>query len=105
MEPCQKILKQLNGDGAKLATLKPLSPESPKMEGIDTVFVHPPTDHAALTEFSSFVFGDWLKEKLEMGAYRPSPGIKVVGKGFEAINEGLDELKQGVSGVKLVVEV
>ena len=35
----------------------------------------------------------------------PSPKIQVVGSGLESIDRGLDELKKGVSGVKLVVEI
>lgn len=31
--------------------------------------------------------------------------MKVVEGGLESIDKGLDELKQGVSGVKLVLEV
>ena len=57
------------------------------------------------TEFFRTVFGTWLKEKLESGQYVPSSKIKVVGQGFESIQKGLEELKNGVSGTKLVVEV
>lgn len=35
----------------------------------------------------------------------PSPKIQVVEGGLESAKEGLDELKKGVGGVKLVLEV
>ena len=35
----------------------------------------------------------------------PSPKIKVVGKGLESLTKGLDELKNGISRTKLVIEV
>ncbi|KAL8784765.1 MAG: hypothetical protein Q9195_008901 [Heterodermia aff. obscurata] len=103
--PCQEVLKRLNGDGTRLVTAVPLRDDSPRVEGVDTVFVAAPAGEAERMEFSRFVFGEWLKEKLASGAYRPSPGVRVVEGGLEGLNRGLDELRGGVSGVKLVVEV
>ena len=105
LQPCQEILKRLNGDGTKLVTTIPLQADSPITEGVDTVFVAAPGDWVQRMEFSRFVFGQWLQGKLAMGAFKPSPGLKVVEGGFEGLNQGLDELRQGVSGLKLVMEV
>ena len=35
----------------------------------------------------------------------PSPKIQLVGKRLESLENGLDEWKNGVSGVKLVIEL
>ena len=66
VKQCLEVLKRLNGDGAKLATAVPLRPDSPKMDGVDVVFVAAPTDEAERWEFSRFVFQEWLGDKLAM---------------------------------------
>jgi hypothetical protein len=101
-----EILKQLKGEEtAKLASAIPLSEDSPKMEGVEVKFVAAPRDAKERTEHFHFVFGVWLKKKLEAGEFVPSPKVKVIEGGLESANKGLDELKKGVSGVKLVLEV
>ncbi|EKG10262.1 hypothetical protein MPH_12644 [Macrophomina phaseolina MS6] len=75
---------------------------TPVVEGVEVKFVMSPTDAGELAEFFRFVFGDWLKEKLETKEFVPSPSIKVVG-GPDAAQAGLEELKAGVSGTKLVL--
>ena len=42
---------------------------------------------------------------LSKGRYKPPNRIQYVGSGFEAIAQGLEMLKGGVSGTKLVVTV
>lgn len=105
VKQCQEVLKRLNGDGAKLATTVRLRRDSPKMDGVETVFVGALTGDVERTKFSRFVFGEWLRDKLATGAFKPSPAIKVIDGGLEGLNKGLDELKQGVSGVKLIVKL
>ena len=103
---CLEILKVLKGEAtAKLATARPLSEDSPQAEGVEVKFVAAPKDEKERTEHFQFVFGVWLKEKLEKGEFVPTSKVQVVEGGLESINKGLDELKKGVSGVKLVVEV
>ncbi|KAL8654309.1 MAG: hypothetical protein Q9226_003484, partial [Calogaya cf. arnoldii] len=74
-------------------------------EGVEVKFVAAPTEEKPQTEFFAFVMNRWLKEKLEKGEYKPSPAIKVVDGGLDGLNKGLDELKAGVSGTKLVLEI
>ena len=106
LESCMEILSRAKGDGmAKLASAIPLREDSPTVEGVDVRFVAAPADKKETTEFIRFVFNVWLKEKLETGEFVPSPKVKVVEGGLEAVHKGLDELKGGVSGVKLVLEV
>jgi NADPH:quinone reductase-like Zn-dependent oxidoreductase len=42
---------------------------------------------------------------LASGEYKPPLPITVVGKGLESIGEGLEKLKAGVSGTKLVIKL
>jgi NADPH:quinone reductase-like Zn-dependent oxidoreductase len=44
-----------------------------------------------------------LTELIEEGKYQVPLPVKVVGRGLEQVNEGLEKLKSGVSGTKLVV--
>ena len=105
-ESCTAILKELKGEGsAELASAKPMAEGSPAVEGVEVKFVLAPEGEEARTESFRYVFNVWLKEKLEKGEFVPSPKIQVVEGGLEAVNKGLDELKEGVSGTKLVLEV
>ena len=101
------VLRQAKADGtaAKVASAVPLSDESPEVEGVEARFVDAPHDEKERDEHFQFVFTNWLKEKLEKGEFLPSPKVKVIEGGLEGINKGLEELKGGVSGVKLAVEI
>jgi NADPH:quinone reductase-like Zn-dependent oxidoreductase len=46
-----------------------------------------------------------LEGLLQNGKYKLPTDVEVVGKGFEAIGDGLDKIKRGVSGVKYVVSL
>ncbi len=106
LKPCLEILKECKGTGtAKLASARPVPEDAPEVEGVEAKFIMAPSSDEGRTEHFHFVFGVWLKEKLERGEFVPSPRIRVVGGGLESVNKGLDELRGGVSGVKLVVEV
>jgi len=105
-ESSMKVLELLKGAGtAKLASATPPQEGLAKMEGVEVVFVMAPEDVKDRTEHFHFIFNVWLKEKLEKGEFVPSPKAKVVEGGLESANKALDELKAGVSGVKLVLEV
>ncbi|KAK0638050.1 Dehydrogenase azaJ [Lasiodiplodia hormozganensis] len=105
LDSCLRILKELNPNGAKLASAPPLTPESPKMEGVGLKFVMGPDDTDKLSDFFHFAFNVWLKKKLEAKEFVPSPKVKVVEGGLNSVQAALDELKAGVSGVKLVLQV
>jgi NADPH:quinone reductase-like Zn-dependent oxidoreductase len=106
LHSCLEILKELKGEGtAKLASAIHLSENSPKMDGVEVSFVAAPKGQKERTEFFHFVFGVWLKEKLETGEFVPSPKIQVIDGGLESVSKALDHLKKGVSGTKLVLEV
>lgn len=106
LRECLEVLTAAKGEGvtARLASAVPLREDSPEVEGVEVRFVAAPGGEARKEHFG-WVFGVWLREKLVTGEFVPSPRVKVVGKGLEALNGGLDELRGGVSGVKLVVEL
>lgn len=107
LEPVANILRQLRSDCIpKIASAPIVPPEAKDLEGVEVIFISPPmNDSKELYSLYHWVFMEWLKEKLATGEYVPSPRTKVVGKGLEDIDKALDELKQGVSGTKLVVEL
>jgi hypothetical protein len=52
-----------------------------------------------------FVFHKWLREKLQNGEFVARPKSQLVEGGLGGIQNALDDLKKGVSGIKYVVEV
>ncbi|KAL2810544.1 chaperonin 10-like protein [Aspergillus granulosus] len=110
---CQAVLKAFLRDEqgeqkaeARIASAPVIPPDTKIVEGVETIFVTPSMENEErrLTQFRYWI-GTWLRENLGNGNIRPSPEPRVVGKGVEAINVGLDELTKGVSCVKLVVEI
>jgi hypothetical protein len=51
------------------------------------------------------LFREWLEPALADGILKPKPDPEIVGKGLEAIQEGLDMSSQGMSDKKLVVSL
>ncbi|TQN64032.1 Dehydrogenase orsE, partial [Colletotrichum shisoi] len=118
LTPCQAVLKAFLGDDqgrrgrggdgrkkAKIASAPVVPPDAEEVEGTETIFVMPSTDEGERMAQFRYWMGTWARQKLAAGAIRPSPDPRVVGKGLEAINAGLDVLARGVSCAKLVVEV
>ncbi|KAJ6131803.1 GroES-like protein [Penicillium samsonianum] len=115
LAPCQAVLKAFLGDDqggekqkAKIGSAPVIPPDAEEVNGVETIFVLPSMDERdageRLAQFRYWL-GTWLRENLANGAIRPSPEPRVVGKGLEAINAGLDLLFRGVSCSKLVVEI
>lgn len=113
LAPCQAILKAFleydnqreENQKAKIASAPVIPPDAEEVNGLETIFVLPSTnEEERLVQFQYWI-GTWLVENLAKKTIRPSPEPKVVGKGLEAINAGLDVLLRGVSCSKLVVEV
>ena len=102
-QQCVDVLKEFKP--AVLANAIPPRQPYPQEAGVDVKFVMAPDDEKEQTEHFAFVFNKWLKEKLARGEYTPAPKVQIVSGGLESANQGLDELKAGVSGVKLVLEV
>ncbi|KAI2782517.1 GroES-like protein [Daldinia loculata] len=106
IQSCHTILKALKGSGpAHLASAPRLNPDEPTTKDVETKFVAASLDDKVRHEQFSFWFNTWLKERLEKREIVPSPKIQVVEGGLHGINKGLDILKAGVSGTKLVLEL
>jgi hypothetical protein len=108
LRPCQAVLKAFVGGDqkAKIASAPLISEDALKVDGVETIFVLPSmADEAERLAQFQYWMGTWLREKLANGLVIPSPKPKVVGRGLDAINHGLDVLRQGVSCAKLVVEL
>lgn len=106
MEECIGVLQQLkNKSIAKIATALPLSEKSPTGEGVEVSFIVAPDDEAERTDWFRFIWNIWLKKKLRTGEYVPSPKVELVDGGLGSLNKGLDQLRAGMSGAKIVLEV
>lgn len=99
------VLSASSSTGGKIASAIPLKEDGPAARGIDVKFVIAPTDTKERSDWASYVFNKWLETKLADGAFVPSPKIEMIAGGLESINDGLDKLKQGVSGTKLVLDI
>lgn len=56
-------------------------------------------------ELTTFIWSKFVPAALETGRLRPLPPPLVVGKGLEAIQDGINQNKEGVSFKKIVVEL
>jgi NADPH:quinone reductase-like Zn-dependent oxidoreductase len=100
------LLDQIRGDSiAKIGSAPIVPSDAKKLDSVVVNFLHTPMEAKEAYSYFHWVFNEWLTEKLAVKEYIPSPHLKVVGKGLEAVDQALSELKQGVSGTKLVVEL
>lgn len=60
---------------------------------------------AATDPIAEYIWGKWLEPALERGIMKCMPGAKVAGQGLENIQAGCDKWAQGVSAMKIVVEI
>ncbi|OQE19438.1 hypothetical protein PENSTE_c015G00103 [Penicillium steckii] len=92
-------------DNAKLAIAPIVDSELKVPDGVESAFVSPPQDPDELRERSRSIFVNWLENKLAAKELVSSPHAKVIQDGLESVNGALDELKAGVSCLKIVVEL
>ncbi|KAJ9605400.1 hypothetical protein H2200_010057 [Cladophialophora chaetospira] len=91
--------------GGNLASAVNLDASTPSHPSVVTKFVAAPQGPEAQARHLQFVLLEWLAPRLEDGSYVAAPRARVLQGGLGALNEGLDVLKSGVSGEKLVVEI
>ncbi|KAI9726274.1 MAG: hypothetical protein M1828_001547 [Chrysothrix sp. TS-e1954] len=89
----------------RVVSAPPLDDDVPKMEDVDVKFVLAPEPADVQAGHFSFVFNEWLQENLASKKLVPSPKVRIYPGGLPKIMDGLAELKAGVSGEKLVLEV
>jgi D-arabinose 1-dehydrogenase-like Zn-dependent alcohol dehydrogenase len=109
---CNAVIKAINPTGTTKMAYAPLvTDETARTEGVELCFITPPKDDAAQRKWATFIFNTWLARVLEERTFKPSPPPKLIkpllqiNTGLKSLDEGLDELKKGVSGNKLVIEV
>ncbi|KAK9449309.1 chaperonin 10-like protein [Limtongia smithiae] len=106
MQACMDVLKEFgaeDGETAMLAEAVPFGDDAPKTPGVEMLFVRC-YEEAARSQLYRQAFM-WLRKQLDAGTYVPSPKLEIVEGGLAAAQKGMDILKSGVSGVKLVLEV
>ena len=99
-EPCVEVVHQSKGANF-VAMALPYDGKLP--DGIQTKFVF--ATSIKDNEVSRAIFQDYLPHALAQDKYRCFPKPHVVGHGLESLQEGFNQLKQGVSAKKLVVTI
>ncbi|PWY88251.1 GroES-like protein [Aspergillus heteromorphus CBS 117.55] len=107
---CQGVVRAFVGEGegmgmGKIASAPRIPVDVKEVEGVEVIFLMPSMEEGERKAQFRYWLGTAMRGGLGSGAIRPSPGVRVVGRGLAALNEGLDLLQRGVSCVKLVVEV
>jgi NADPH:quinone reductase-like Zn-dependent oxidoreductase len=106
---CQAVLKAFGEQGTestKIGSAVPIPSDAEDIDGVEVIFVLPSmADEKERLEQFRYWIGTWLRENLIRGTVKPSPEPSVVGKGLEYINAGLDQVAQGVSCRKLVIQI
>lgn len=100
------VLDALRGEGEAKLAIAPILDSGLKVpDGVEVAFSSHPQDPVELKERNRWVFVDWLQGRLAAKQVVASPHIKVISGGLESVNGALDELKAGVSCLKIVVEM
>ncbi|KAF5582979.1 zinc-binding alcohol dehydrogenase domain-containing protein [Fusarium pseudoanthophilum] len=109
---CQAVLKEfIDVDSierkitAKVGSAPRIPADAENVDGVDVIFVMPSTVEEERLEQFKYWIGTYLSKNLSNGSIVPSPEPKAIGKGLEFINGALDKMSEGVSCVKLVVEI
>ncbi|KAK0627393.1 chaperonin 10-like protein [Immersiella caudata] len=104
--PVVEVLKKVEATGtkAKVATTLPWPAGLEIPEGIEPKMVGSEKLWGENQELAAWLFGEALPVWLAEGKIVPA-NPRVIDGGLEGIQKGLEELKRGVSGEKLVVEL
>jgi NADPH:quinone reductase-like Zn-dependent oxidoreductase len=98
------VLAKTKGEKpARVAHAPPLAEDAPCLDNTKIKFVTPPAGTEERNKHVYQCFNVWLKRGLANGTVVPSPRVQIVPGGLQGLNEALDILAAGVSGVKLVV--
>ncbi|CAJ2507913.1 Uu.00g090990.m01.CDS01 [Anthostomella pinea] len=74
-----------------------------RSKGVSTKFIW--GGDVVANEVGSMTYQDFLPEALASGQYHAKPDPKIVGKGLESLQGGIDTYKRGVSAAKVVVSL
>ncbi|OJJ47815.1 hypothetical protein ASPZODRAFT_151254 [Penicilliopsis zonata CBS 506.65] len=106
--PAIEILRAIKPDSERgIIASAPLVPADlpPLGDDLEVNFILPPSDPVAREQLAGWIFNSWLPGHLASGEFVPGPAVRVVGCGLEAANTALNELRGGVSGEKLVIDI
>ena len=95
---CAQIVAKIGGKQF-VACANPPDPDMP--EGVPFKFVF--GSDLKDNEVGPAIFVDFMPKALEAGELKAAPPVKSVGKGLESVQDGLDQLKKGVSAEKYVI--
>ncbi|SCU90858.1 LAFA_0F00540g1_1 [Lachancea sp. 'fantastica'] len=95
---CVKIVAQVGG---RQFVASANSPPAQLPEGVSCKFIL--VGDLKSNGVGEAIFAKFIPAGLREGAFVPSPPSRVIGKGLGEIQNGLEELKKGVSAEKLVV--
>jgi hypothetical protein len=76
-----------------------------KLEGVETGFVMAIRLFGERQDLCRWFFKEWLEKGLADGSIVPAPEPQIIEGGVSAAQKVFDQMKAGVSGKKLVVEV
>lgn len=104
---CQAVLDAFLGDAqeAKIASAPPVPENIELVNGMEVIFVQPVNETERRLEQFRYWMGTWLRQNLWQDLIKPSPKPKVIGRGLDNINAGIDMLLEGVSCTKLIIEL
>ena len=104
LQPSVEVLEKSGGKGSKLAIVLGWPDAVPKPDGVEVLSV---AGRRIFEEkrIANWVFRDFLTAALGDGSFKPSPEVQLVNGGLEGLQTGLNTLKKGVSGKKIVVEL
>ena len=104
LQPSAQVLERSGGRGSRLATVLPWPGTLPQPKGVEIV---PVAVWKTLGDerVAEWAFKEFLATGLESGDFQPSPEVQLVDGGLEGLQTGLNILKRGVSGKKIVVEL
>lgn len=89
----------------KIASAPPIPSDVKEVDAVEIIFLTPSMDERERLAQFRYWLGTWGTAMLGNGSIRPSPEVRVVGRGLGAVNSGVDEVLRGVNCTKLVVEV
>ncbi|KAG9231562.1 zinc-binding oxidoreductase-like protein CipB [Amylocarpus encephaloides] len=98
---CSEILGKIGG--GKLACL--LWPEKTKFDNVEIVFVNGLDPGMVDLDIGDAVWRKYMPEALAAGKFQPKPDAEILEGGLEKVQEGIDILRKGVSGKKIVIEL
>ena len=98
------VLAETKGSRRAMVAHAPLLPDDhPTLEDCEIRFNYPPLDKEERNKHFYECFRVWLPKAFDRKEIVPSPRIQCVEGGLTAINGGLDVLRFGVSGTKIVI--